>query len=348
MVFSAIAACGALLLAPASAPQKKPAKKPAQKPAVGKPIVLGTKQLPGDFGKIGTTYTIGKDLPLNFTMIGLEYKLDRFIGDNGSGIEGWMPRKDEKLLVVKYTVQNPNNRDARLWYNTLSLIGITADGENINHLNRPIIGSGKKYQEVQLKPAQKVALTAVLRVPAEGELPKFMVQHRYEPQAAVIRYDLTGKVAKLKPEFSEDGYTAKESLAGGFGNWMPFSAYDLKVESFQPTTDPIPSLRSEPAHTQWIAKLTVKGLADQYNRFWYGNLNLTIKTEDGDLLQPRVQDRILRMSTDQPFDGQIPVGEEMSFRLVIDLPNKVQAKEFRLGYKRPDDLYRQYVISLTP
>ena len=52
------------------AQKKKPptkAKKPlARKAATAKPggpIVLGTTQLPGDFGKFGQTYTIGKSSP---------------------------------------------------------------------------------------------------------------------------------------------------------------------------------------------------------------------------------------------------------------------------------------------
>jgi hypothetical protein len=43
-----------------------PAPPPRRKKPTG-PVVLGTTQLPGDFGQLGTTYTIGKAEPINFT-----------------------------------------------------------------------------------------------------------------------------------------------------------------------------------------------------------------------------------------------------------------------------------------
>ncbi|MBC7808682.1 MAG: hypothetical protein H7145_21320, partial [Akkermansiaceae bacterium] len=51
-----------------SAGKKSGATKPkaaAQKPAKpAGPVVLGTTQMAGDFGKLGTTYTIGKSTPI--------------------------------------------------------------------------------------------------------------------------------------------------------------------------------------------------------------------------------------------------------------------------------------------
>lgn len=339
-----LASATALVLAVSAnvAPPAKP-KPQAQGP---KPIVLGTTQLPGDFGKFGTTYTIGKDLPLNFTLLGAEYSMERFLGDDGSGMFGYMPRKDEKLLILKYTVHNPNSRDARLWYGTFNLIGITADDQNINHLNRPSASAGRKYVDLQLKPAQKVAMTAVLRVPAEGELPKLMIQHRFEPKAAVIRYDLKGKVAKLKEGVSDDGFTPKPGFEAALDQWIQFPAHDIKVVSFAKVTSPMDALKLDVTNDQWAAKLTVRGVADQQSRLWYGSLDFSVRTEDGDVLTPKVQDRLLRMSSDQAYDADFPVGEEMSFRLVVDLPKGIKPKELRLAYKRSDELHRTTTIKL--
>ena len=66
-------------LAHAQAKKKPAAKKPAaKKPApkkAGGPVVLGTTQLPGEFGKLGTTYTIGKRNPINFTLKSADYSV---------------------------------------------------------------------------------------------------------------------------------------------------------------------------------------------------------------------------------------------------------------------------------
>ncbi|PNA17263.1 hypothetical protein C1X78_26055, partial [Pseudomonas sp. MPR-R1B] len=72
-----------------------------------KPIVLGTQQLPGEFGKFGTTYTIGKQNPLNFTLVSATYRADRFIGADFTGNRfAWVPDASQKLLVIEYSVQN--------------------------------------------------------------------------------------------------------------------------------------------------------------------------------------------------------------------------------------------------
>src|SRR5689334_6242046 len=98
-----------LALAPApvgaQTSKTKPAK-PAAKPSGG-PVVLGTKQLPGDFGQFGTTYTIGKTRPVNFTLRSAEYTTTPFYVGNNT----WVPKADEKLLVLHYTVHNPVARE---------------------------------------------------------------------------------------------------------------------------------------------------------------------------------------------------------------------------------------------
>src|ERR687890_139687 len=81
--------CGAALAAPAKKPAaKKPAPTAAKKPAAGGPIVLGTTQLPGDFGQLGTTYTIGKDTPINFTLRSAEYTVAPFVLGNNVWVPG--------------------------------------------------------------------------------------------------------------------------------------------------------------------------------------------------------------------------------------------------------------------
>src|SRR5579871_6690364 len=65
--------------------------------------VQGTAQLAGENGKIGVTYTLGKSSPYNFTLLDARYSASRVVigGDTA------MPKADEKLLVVDFTVQNP-------------------------------------------------------------------------------------------------------------------------------------------------------------------------------------------------------------------------------------------------
>jgi hypothetical protein len=95
---------------------------------VAKPVVLGVKQLPGEFGKFGTPYTVGKERPIVFTLLSAEYRADRFVGGDPYGrTASWVPLVGQKLLVIKYSVQNPTNADSRLWYNSFNIIAVSPD-----------------------------------------------------------------------------------------------------------------------------------------------------------------------------------------------------------------------------
>ena len=197
------------------------------------PVVLGTNQLPGNFGKFGATCTIGKESPVNFTLTSAEYRVTRFIGEDMESPIGFYPGKGEKLLVINYTVQNPSSHDARLWYNTFKFAAVSGEDKNFLKLNKPFVGSNRSYQEVNLKPGQKVVQSAVFAVPSDGEVPKLIVQISNEPKAPVIRYDLHGKVAKLSAEVSDDGFTPRSSLNLQIGTYGQFPA-------FAPAAKPMP------------------------------------------------------------------------------------------------------------
>ena len=51
-----------------AAQTKKPSAGKSVATQVNSAVVLGTTQIPGDFGKFGQTYTVGKSDPINFTL----------------------------------------------------------------------------------------------------------------------------------------------------------------------------------------------------------------------------------------------------------------------------------------
>lgn len=303
-----------------------------KKPAANTPVVLGTKQLPGQFGKIGTTYTIGKESPLNFTLVSAEYRADRFIGENFSQeTQNFVPPKGRKLLVLKYTVQNPNKVDTRLWYMSFDIIAVSADDENSKLLNRPWVGSNTKYQDVMLKPAQKVTVTSAIFVPGEGETPKLIVQREREPNAAVIRYDLRGKVAKLSALYSEDGITALDTVKGAPDTYYPWNSADFKFISLEPLAEKVPNLDTPADSTQYAVKLGFKGLAPAVGRLWYGQFRVLLKTTDGDLIEQKNYTRLKRMSNNEDFNGTVPVGEEMTLRFIVDVPKNAKVAQIKIS-----------------
>lgn len=103
LIFGALVAvspCGA------AARKAKPARAPqARKPALA---VKGAPQLAGDNGKMGVAYTLGKgNDAVTFSLLSAEFSTARIIADN----RVYVPKADEKYLVLHYTLHNSQPRD---------------------------------------------------------------------------------------------------------------------------------------------------------------------------------------------------------------------------------------------
>lgn len=350
---AAIALISLVLGCPAALAQgtkikKKPVTASRKSPGA-QSVVLGTKQLPGEFGKFGTTYTIGKERPINFTLLSAEYRADRFVGGDFDGqTESWVPQKDQKLLVIKYTVQNPRSADARLWYNSFEVIAVSPDSSNSKMLNQPWIAGQTSYKEVQLKPAQKVTLTAAMLVSAQGEAPKLIVQREQDPSAAVIRYDLRGKVAKISdPAYSDDGISVKETIEGKLGTYYPWIGSDFQVVGVEDVAKKIPDLDTPSDYKQVAIKLRFRGVTLTSGRLWYGDFNARLTTSDGETTDFKTYSRLFRGGRDETFDGVVPVGEEQTLRLVVDIPKDASIKGLSLSNHHSEEVRRTYMFTIN-
>lgn len=175
-------------------PQKQPAK-----PAGQTSPTLGTVQLPGDNGKLGTTYQLGdKGYELHISVDSVA------VAPYFAAAEDLIvAKKGERLLLINYTVQNPQKgRDMRLDYGSFRFTAISPNDGNFT-------GNEYIYQTEtltrysgDLKPAQKVKVTAILKIYPEGPVKKIMVQ---KGPGAVLRYDLDGKLTKTTNSFAPNG-----------------------------------------------------------------------------------------------------------------------------------------------
>src|SRR4051794_31520218 len=89
-----------LLVLGSGAAHAQPGKKAALKPQTERGV-RGVTPLVGDVGQLGVTYTL-PDSPWNFTLKSAEFSIGRVI----IGGTVYAPQADQKLLVLRYTVQN--------------------------------------------------------------------------------------------------------------------------------------------------------------------------------------------------------------------------------------------------
>jgi hypothetical protein len=327
--------------------QKKTTPKSAPQKGSGA-IVMGTHQLPGQFGVIGKEYTIGTELPLNFNLVNAEYRADRFVGENSVGeTYSWVPLKNQKVLILRYTVQNPNPKDARLWYMSFKFTAVSADDQNSEQINHPWVGNNTKYQEMQLKPAQKVTLTTAILVPSQGDIPKLIVQRGFDEKAAVVRFDLRGKVKKIVDSaWSSNGIDTLDALEAKLDTYYPWGGSDIQVNGIEELGSTIGDIKAERGQKLIAIKIKARGITPTPSRIWYGEFGAKIKTSDGETTEIRPYNNLLRGGRPEVFDGVVPVGDEQTLRLVASIPSTASIESLKLTFKNNEEIRRVYEFKL--
>ena len=329
------------------APAKKapaPAKKPAAaKPAASGPIVLGTKQLPGDFGKLGATYTIGKSSPINFTLRSAEYRVDRF--SVGSNV--WGQEADQKLLVLHYTVHNPTKEELSFYWASLTFTAV--DSQDINHeYIQAVIREGDPKAtpvNVSLKPAQKLDVVTAVVVPAEGVVPKLIVQR--EEGAAVVRYDLRGKVKPLPAPFADpadaSGATALKRVPAQAGVSYPLGLFDVTLDSTAFTTAALNEEAPEEGKRYFTAIFTIKNPTKDARSYYWATFEPLLKDADGETVE--YNQVLLKASRDEKVNAELEPGDEARIRFFFTVPSDLGVKS--LWLKEGDSRTLMFDVSNT-
>lgn len=296
-------------------------------------IVLGTNQMAGDDGKLGLTYTIGKQNPMNVTLTGAEFTVERF----NCGGYALAPGKDEKLLILSYTVHNPNKEITH--YDSGTLKFTTVDQEDVNHEGSNLVTrrEGTDALSFDLKPAQKIECRTAIIVPAKGTVPKLIVAHA--SGGAVLRYDLRPILKPLAAPFAGEGMDALSEIKANVGEYMPLMYYSAKYLSngfqesrFGPTT-----IGDDKVF--FLPKFTVKKQTTTGHILRFKCLAIT---EDGDRYEAW---SIAKASVDEHAASNMEPGQETSIRMVIQVPKKAKIKEVRF-WEEQEKPSRVYIYSV--
>lgn len=301
----------ALTLALSTAALAGPA---ATKPA--QPVVMGTTQLAGQTAKLGQALTVGKQSPLNFTLLSASYSTGRVL----IGTTLLTPKAEEKLLVLRFTAHNPTKQDINLSGLTLTAV----DAKDVNHVSYSAFvraGTTEEYR-ANLKPAQKVEIVSVVRVPASGVIPKLIVQRGDGP---VLRYDLRGVAKAVPAPFADprdaSGATALADAPAKLGSTYAMGRYDMTFKAVTFSKDEMLG-RAAPAGKRYVlVDVTMKnaGLdADSPSHY-------TFRTELVDADGEPVEFWVLAKGSrpEEAINRAVRPGEEYNVRLVFVAPDGV-------------------------
>jgi hypothetical protein len=300
--------------------------------------VSGATALVGGTGELGKTYTIGKRDPLNFTLKSAEFALKRM----QIGSSKFEPESSEKLLILRFTVQNPQKKD--LEFSTFNLRFTAVDSKDVNSSPEPY-GSAYIAREgefvplkVRLKPTQKIDAYAILTVSGAGVIPKLIVQSsNNNDQEPVVRYDLSKKVKALPAPYNDasdpSGATALASITAKAGVFVPmrFSSLRLDGVSFADTFNQ----RAAESGKRWlVVTMTIK------NDIPVGGPNLDVgdcsfavvltASDNETESQQRCGLALYKGGREERLRVEVAPGNESALRMVFEVPGDVTGKSLAI------------------
>jgi hypothetical protein len=296
----------------------------------------GTQQLTGGAGAIGQAATLGQQSPLNFTLRSLEYAVGRIAIGNSV----WVSNAKQKLLIMRFTAQNPQkNRDVEL--SNTSFVFTTVDSNNVSVTPNWAASEFNLARDndstpvnTPLKPGQRLDVYTVFVVPNDVSVPKLVVERSNERQAGVLRFDLTGKIKPLSAPFAADsnGFKALEEIAAQIGTYYPVGLTDFRLENAVISTLEADNVR--PNEGRRFVRLTF-GLRNSMPR-GSPNAGFGMCGSEGFILEFTDSDNerqttsscgtsFLKLSRNENGDGELTPGQETKVRYLFEIPNGTAA-----------------------
>ncbi len=308
--------------------KRKPVKPLPKKPPVA------TVQLAGDNGVFGRVYSIGKASPLYIRMKSIEYTTEQV----AMGSMMFVPKSDEKLMVLHFTVQNPQK--AELFVRGDYSFRFTAvDGQNANHDAK--WGWGNEDDPLhptfamKMKVKQTSNVYACIVVPAQNGVPKLMVLPPGNSDGPVLRYALNpdptapveNKPIPLQAPIADPkdptGYSALDTVPGVVGAAYPYTDYDITVQGFEYTTGALDAGPPPAGGRYLIVTLLVKGDSFGNPMFRFDSIRYTLESTDGEML--KYQNTLLA-TANRSAGKNLKPGEEYTVRAYFTVPKDVTPK----------------------
>ena len=275
----------------------------------------------GDNGQFGVTYTIGDTGAVNFTLNSAEYRASRVI----MGETTIAPTAEQKLLVLNATIHNPNKDLTALDWGTLRFTAVDPNDQNHEYENAVSKPGTNEPISVELKPAQKIDVFYVIRVPIKGVIPKLIVTHNNSGK--VLRYDLRKAVKGLPAPFADAGYasgaTGINEIKGEAGTFYPLEGFDIKLVSTAYHEGKLGEYEPDEDKRYLIATVTIKNSNATEASYDNGTFTAALIAEDDEKSDNL---NFLKPVRNEGATGDLKPGQEYTGRFFFMLPKDVKAK----------------------
>jgi hypothetical protein len=324
----------ALALAPVSQAQRPRPTTPKKPVPQAKP-----SQPAGPFGRIDALPSLG----VQITLLSAELSVEPV----NVGKYRMAPRADQKLLLVRFKVQNARPGDLRMPLTGTMIQAVAQDDatyvacEELGYeAKTSYVGAEtrKSASSLILKRVQNApTCVAVIPVPAEGQVPKLVIQTGEGGQ--ILRYDLRGKVKPL-PAADRDpsdatGFTPRKEYIWKIGERARTWGMDVTVEKVEASTDPelLQFLQADPEKETTLVATAKIAVLTPYEKYLFNSdntLELRAIDTDGNTYEAQVMAASRNADVEVVKHGK---GSDVRVRLVIKFPRDAKLDKLVLRNK---------------
>ena len=288
----------------------------------------GTPQLAGDSGVLGQVYKLRNGSPLYFRLNSAEYTVSQVRFGNGIVI----PQAGEKLLVLHFSVQNPQQDEVLLRFDSLKLTAV--DAMNVNHEAKRMLGDEQTQGElnIHLKPAQRIEAYACIVVPAKGVIPKLMVLPQLDSDGPILRYDLRDQVTALPTPIADpadpSGATALEIVPAQLNAPCSLRNFDVTVESVETVTTALDAAAPPNGGSYFVVTLSCKNKTANDMMLRFDTFTPTLTDANGQQL--KLGRQLLAATANSAFNQHVASGAEARVRLYFTVPKDAKLKSLAI------------------
>jgi hypothetical protein len=307
--------------------------------------VQSQSQLAGSDGKIGTLYSIGQRSPLAVNLASTEFS----VMPVAIGANKLVPNGEQKLVIVRFSVQNPQKTDVEFSSRALRFTlsdeqsATTSPDPNAGLLFVAREGDVMPFQG-NLKPAQKLNVYAVLVVSGAANINKLILQRAGEANAPVVRYAITPRGLSA-PIAGAAPYIALSQVNGQLNTYYPSSEAEIKLESAGFSATERLNQLAPSSGKRWLVlnfaarnPFTASGVKVAYGPCFM-SLALTDQNDERQS-SDYCNTPLFRPSRDERFSGELNSGEEVRFRIGFQVANTANIESLTLQVGRDGRSYR--------
>ena len=286
----------------------------------------GTKppavQMPGDDGKVGVPYSMGKTGDeLVFTLEKAEFAVRAITHDNGV-----FAYENQRLLIITFAVQNPAKVDRQFMGTSFKFTVVSPDDKNFVAPSYAYHPEMLSPMQIALKPAQKVRAWVAVQIHPKGVVNKLIVQRG--DGTKVLRYDLREQVkpftgpwaAENKIDILEIGKTKPATV-------IPMGWFDINVEKVEELQESA-GFTAGAGNKLVVATVLVKNVSKWKPAFGDGFIRTKLYDENGE--EGRFLAFAKMSGPDKPNQVNLDPDQQMRVRYVFEIPSAMKPTYIRL------------------